>query len=325
MPETVANLAKLVGGKLCGNGETEITGVAKLDTANNGELSFVEKPDMTVKTNASCVVVPVGFEAQLPCPSIEAENPKLAFAQIAAALHPSKKHKPEIHPTAIIAENASIGKGVFIGAFVTIGENSSVGDGTQIRAGAKIGDNVNVGENCTIHPNVFLEDGAVIGNNVMLHAGVVIGADGFGYVRGREGHLKFPQIGTIIIEDDVEIGANTCIDRGSLGETRIGKGTKIDNLCQIAHNVKIGKNVIIVAMTGISGSTEIGDDVIIAGQVGIADHVRIESGAVIGAKSAVFPGKIVRRGFWMGSPVQPINDYKQQQAMLRKLAKRKEK
>jgi UDP-3-O-[3-hydroxymyristoyl] glucosamine N-acyltransferase len=183
----------------------------------------------------------------------------------------------------------------------------------------KIGDGVSVGENCVLHPNVFLEDGVTIGNRVVLHAGVTVGADGFGYVRGPEGYVKFPQLGGVVIEDDVEIGANTCIDRGSLGTTRIGRGTKIDNLVQIAHNVDIGERVVIASQTGISGSTVIEDDAVIGGQVGMGDHARVQSGAVIGSKAGVLPGKIVRRGVWWGVPVVPLDEYKRRNAHLGRL------
>ena len=165
-----------------------------------------------------------------------------------------------------------------------------------------------------------IEDGCTIGNNVILHAGVVIGADGFGYVKDENGeYIKFPQIGTVVIEDNVEIGANTCIDRGALGETRIGEGTKIDNLVQVGHNVSIGKRCVIAAQTGISGSVTIEDDCVIGGQVGFGDHVTVKSGAVIGSQAGVLPGKIVRPGVWWGTPIQPLDEYKRQNAMVKGL------
>ena len=191
-------------------------------------------------------------------------------------------------------------------------------------AGAKVGDNVRIGIGCVLHPNVFVEDGCTIGDHVILHTGVVIGSDGFGYVRGGDRYVKFPQIGTVVLEDNVEIGANSCIDRGALGETRIGEGTKIDNLVQIAHNVQIGKRVIIAAQTGISGSTVIEDDCVIGGQVGMGDHARIQSGAIIGSQAGVLPGKIVRPGVWWGTPVQPLDEYKRQNAHVKGLARLKD-
>lgn len=321
-------IAEFLGGNLFGDGEIEISGVADLEKAALGEIAFLEKTELGAaakNTKASCLLVPENFDTELPCSLIQVKNPKLAFAKIAEKLHPPKQRAAEIHPTAIIAENAKIGEGVFIGAFCCVGENSQIGDGTQLRASAKIGDNVQVGKNCVLHPNVFIEDNCAIGNNVILHAGVVIGADGFGYVRdGERGYVKFPQIGSVVIEDDVEIGANTCIDRAALGETRIGAGTKIDNLVQIAHNVQIGKRVVIAAQTGISGSTIIEDDCVIGGQVGMGDHARVLSGAVIGSQAGVLPGKIVRPGVWWGTPVQPLDEYKRQNAMVKGLSRLRE-
>ena len=321
-------IAEFLNGNLVGDGEIEIFGVADLEKAAQGEIAFFEKAELSTaaqNTKASCLLAPENFDAKLPCSFIKVKNPKLAFAKIAAKLHPQKQRAPEIHPTAIIAENAKIGKDIFIGAFCCIGENSEIGDATQLRAGAKIGDNVRVGKNCVLHPNVFIENNCTIGDNVVLHAGVIIGADGFGYVRGgASGYVKFPQIGTVIVEDDVEIGANTCVDRGALGETRIGAGTKIDNLVQIAHNVQIGKRVVIAAQTGISGSSVIEDDCVIGGQVGMGDHARVLSGAVIGSQAGVLPGKIVRSGVWWGTPVQPLDEYKRQNAMVKGLSRLRE-
>lgn len=314
-------IAEFLNGTLIGSGEIEIESVASLKTASKGQISFVEKMENLAETNADCLLVPENFDAELSCVLIKVKKPKLAFAKIAEVLHPPKKRGKIIHQTAVIAENARFGKDLFVGAFVCIGENSEIGDGTQLRAGAKVGDNVKIGKNCVLHPNVFVEDNSTIGDNVILHSGVIIGTDGFGFVRDNDKHIKFPQIGTVVIENDVEIGANSCVDRGALGETRIGEGTKIDNLVQIAHNVQIGKRVVIAALTGVSGSSIIEDDCVIAGQVGIADHVKIEKGAVIGAKSAVFPNKIIRKGFWMGIPVQPIEDYKRQNALLKGLGR----
>ena len=318
-------IAELLGGKLNGGESVEISGAASLENAAAGEISFVEKAENLSETKASCLLVPEDFAAKIPCAFIAVKNPKLAFAKIAAELHPPKRREPEIHHSAVIAENAKLGKDVFIGAFCCVGENSEIGDGTNLRAGAKVGDNVKIGKNCVLHPNVFIEDNCTIGNNVILHSGVIIGADGFGYVRdGANGYVKFPQIGTVTIEDSVEIGANSCIDRGALGETRIGEGTKIDNLVQIAHNVQIGKRVVIAAQTGISGSTIIEDDCVIGGQVGMGDHALVKSGAIIGSQAGILPGKIVRKGVWWGTPVQPLDEYKRQNAMVKGLKRLRE-
>jgi len=310
--KTVSDLASHVQGTFVGNGSVRIRGVASLEAAVEGNMAYVEDEkffEAARGSKASCVIVPEGTNSGLPC-RIEAKNPKLAFALIAEILHPPKKRAPEIHSSSVIAADAQIGKDVFIGAFVCVGERSVIGDRTQIRAGAKIGDNVAIGNDCVIHPNVFLEDGVTIGHRVVLHAGVIIGADGFGYVRGDMGYHKFPQIGTVIIEDDVELGANTTVDRGALGQTRIGKGTKLDNMVHVGHNCDIGERVVIAAQTGISGSVTIEDDCVIGGQVGFGDHIRVQSGAVIGSKAGVLPGKIVRPGVWWGIPIQPLDEYK---------------
>lgn len=321
----IKEIAEFLDGKFVGGGETEIHAVADLEKAAQGEIAFIEKTENLKETKASCLLVPDNFDTEVPFSFINVKNPKLAFAKIAEKLHPPKKRAAQIHSSAIIAESAKIGRDVFIGAFCCVGENSEIGDGTHLRAGAKIGDNIRVGNNCVLHPNVFIEDNCRVENNVILHAGVIIGADGFGYVRdGAKGYVKFPQIGTVVIEDNVEIGANTCVDRGALGETRIGAGTKIDNLVQIAHNVQIGKRVVIAAQTGISGSTVIEDDCVIGGQVGMGDHATVKSGAIIGSQAGILPGKIVRAGVWWGTPVQPLDEYKRQNAMVKGLSRLRE-
>jgi UDP-3-O-[3-hydroxymyristoyl] glucosamine N-acyltransferase len=320
-------IAEFLGAELIGDPGLEIMRVAALESAGPGELAFLERGEIPA-ARASCVLVSKDKFAGTPGETgpvlILVDEPKLAFAKIAEVLHPPKSRTPEIHPSAMISASAKIGNGVFIGAFTCVGDGSVIGEGSQLRAGAKVGDIVTVGKNCILHPNVFVEDGCTIGDNVILHSGVVIGADGFGYVRDKDRYVKFPQIGTVVIEDNVEIGANTCVDRGALGETRIGQGTKIDNLVQIAHNVQIGKRVVIAAQTGISGSTVIEDDCVIGGQVGMGDHARVQSGAVIGSQAGVLPGKIVRPGVWWGTPVQPLDEYKKQNAHLKAIGRLRE-
>ncbi len=317
----IKKIAEFLNGKLIGDGETEISRVASLEKAQTGEISFVENAEKTenlAQTKASCLLVPEDFDGKLPCSFIKVENPKLAFAKIAGKLHPFD-WKNSWHETAIVPENSDV-RASFIGANVTIGENTNVGEGTQIFDGVRIGNNASIGKNSIIHPNCVIYDNVKIGNDCVIHAGTIIGADGFGFVRdGANGYIKFPQIGTVVIENNVEIGANTCIDRGSLGETRIGEGTKIDNLVQIAHNVTIGKRVIIAAQTGISGSTIIEDDCVIGGQVGMGDHALVKSGAIIGSQAGVLPHKIVRAGVWWGTPVQPLDEYKRQNAHVKSL------
>src|SRR5713226_120944 len=294
---TVDELAARVGGRVIGDGTTVIGRVNSLETASEGEIAYVEDEKLFAaakSSRASCVIVPVAAAIDSPC-RIEVAKPKLAFALVAEVLHPQKRREPLIDPTAVIAQTADVALTAFVGPHVAIGEHSRVGVGTQILAGAILGDNVVVGSECVIHPNVVIYDNVTIGDRVILHAGVVIGADGFGYVRDEQSHHKFPQIGTVVIEDDVELGANTCVDRGALGRTRIGRGTKLDNLVHVGHNCDIGERVVIAAQTGISGSVVIEDDCIIGGQVGFGDHIHVQSGAVIGSKAGVLPGKIVRQ------------------------------
>lgn len=320
--KAVAELAAHVGGQITGDGNILIKGIASVESAGEGEIAFVEDSRMLAEASesrASCLIVPEGSKVEAAC-FIEAKHPKLAFALIAELLHPFKRREPMIHQTALIAESANLDLTVFIGARVEIGERSSVGAGTEIHAGAVIGEGVRIGRDCVIHPNVVLYDNVTLGDRVILHAGVIVGADGFGYVPDEKNiRHKFPQIGTVVIEDDVEIGACTCIDRGALGRTRIGRWAKIDNLVQIAHNVDIGERVVIAAQTGISGSTVIESDAVIGGQVGFGDHARVQSGAIIGSKAGVLPGKIVRPGVWWGIPVQPLDEYKRINAHMNRL------
>jgi UDP-3-O-[3-hydroxymyristoyl] glucosamine N-acyltransferase len=320
----LAEIAEFLHGNLDGDRDAEILRVASFDKAVENEISFLEKTESHLPTNASCLIVPEHFEQNLNTSVIKVKNPKLAFAKIAAILHPPKKRAGSEHALAFIAATAAAPT-AFIDALVVIGENSLIGADTQILAGAKIGDNVSIGDNCVIHPNVVIYDDVTIGHNCIIHAGAIIGADGFGFVRdGANGYIKFPQIGTVTIGNDVEIGAQTCIDRGALGETRIGDGTKIDNLVQIAHNVQIGKRVVIASQTGISGSTVIEDDCVIGGQVGFGDHALVKTGAIIGSQAGVLPGKIVREGVWWGTPVQPLDEYKRQNAHVKGLGRLKE-
>jgi UDP-3-O-[3-hydroxymyristoyl] glucosamine N-acyltransferase len=322
----VRDMAELVGGRLHGDGEIEVTSVADIVSAGAGQIAFFEKGDAVPDTGASCLILPTELDlSQIDHAAVvSVTDPKLAFAKVAAVLHPRKRRASEKHSSAVISKTATLGANVFVGASACIGDDSTVGDGTQLRDGAKIGDGARVGKNCVLHPNVFVEDGCTIGDDVVLHSGVVIGADGFGYVRDPSGeYIKFPQIGTVVIEDNVEIGANTCVDRGALGETRIGAGTKIDNLVQVGHNVQIGKRCVIAAQTGISGSTVIEDDCVIGGQVGFGDHARVKSGAIIGSQAGILPGKIVRPGVWWGTPIQPLDDFKRQNANVKGLERLK--
>jgi UDP-3-O-[3-hydroxymyristoyl] glucosamine N-acyltransferase len=318
---SVVELATLLEGIVYGDPSLRVRAVASLAQAGEGEVAFVgdaKSFESARNSRAACLITSraVEFEGRT---AIEVANPKLAFALVAALLHPRKHLDPMIHPTAIVSESALIDSSAFLGAHVQIGERTTICAATQVHSGVSIGDNVSIGNECTIHPNAVIYDNVTIRDRVVIHAGVVIGADGFGYVRSDVGYHKFPQIGTVLIEDDVEIGANSCIDRGALGQTRIGRGTKIDNLVQIAHNVNIGERVVIAAQTGISGSVTIEDDVVIGGQVGFGDHIHVQSGAVIGSKAGILPGKIVRPGVWWGVPIRPLEEYKRMNALMGRL------
>ena len=330
---TVSELAALVRGRLIGDGETRIHGVAGLEVAETGEIAYVEDEKLfgAAKTSrAACLLVPELFISSSTTAAngspalIVVDRPKLAFTSIAARLHAPKQREPEIHTSAVVAKSARLALTVYIGPNVVIGENTTIEAGTRIEANVVVGDNVTIGCDCVLHPCVTLYDDVTLGNRVVLHAGVCIGADGFGYVRDDMGYHKFPQIGTVVIEDDVELGAHTCVDRGALGRTRIGRGTKIDNLVQVGHNVDIGERVVIASQTGISGSVTIEDDCVIGGQVGFGDHIRVLSGAVIGSKAGVLPGKIVRPGVWWGVPIVPLHEYKRRNAHLSRLPELRE-
>src|ERR1043166_18652 len=328
---TIAELAARVDGRVIGDGNIHIERVADLATAGAGDIAYVEDEKFFAAgkaSQASCLIATKEFveslkdlivEHQFGPALIEVAKPKLAFALIAEQLHPVRRREPSIHPSAAIAESADLDLTVFIGAHVSVGENTRIGAGTRVEAGVVIGDNVRVGLDCVLHPGVTLYDDVSIGDRVVLHAGVVIGADGFGYVRDEMAYHKFPQRGTVVIEDDVELGAQTCIDRAALGQTRIGRGTKLDNMVHVGHNCDIGERVVIAAQTGISGSVVIEDDAVIGGQVGFGDHTRVQKGAVIGSKAGILPGKIVRPGVWWGIPVQPLDQYKRMNAHLGRL------
>ena len=319
-------IADLVGGELRGDGDAEITSLSDLRTATAGQIAFYDKHDEIPETGASCVLLKPGTaDATARAAAIvEVSNPKLAFAKVASQLLPPDKREGW-HETAVMPLQSSNIRARFIGANVSIGEGTVINEESIIHDGVRIGRDVVIGGSVTIHPNCVLYDGVEIGNRVILHAGVVVGADGFGYVKDESGQYhKFPQIGTVVIEDDVEIGANTCVDRGALGETRIGRGTKIDNLVQVGHNVQIGKRCVIAAQTGISGSTVIEDDCVIGGQVGFGDHARVQSGTVIGSQAGVLPGKIVRPGVWWGTPIQPLDEFKRQNAHIKSIGRLKD-
>jgi len=318
-----AELALSLDGKLIGD-TSAISGFADLSAAGAGDISFFAGDGVVPETRATCVLVRENTEFDPAIPAvIIVKDPKLAFAKAAARLSVPPR-RTGIDPTAKIAVDADV-KASFVGPNVVIDGSTKIGADVEIHAGCYVGHDVSIGRGTRIFPNCTIYDGVSIGEDCIVHGGCVIGADGFGFVRdGAAGYVKFPQAGTVIIGNEVELGANSCVDRGALGPTEIGDGTKIDNLVQIAHNVKIGKRVVIAAQTGISGSTVIEDDCVIGGQVGMGDHARVLSGAVIGSQAGVLPGKIVRPGVWWGTPVQPLDEYKRQNALVKGLSRLKD-
>jgi UDP-3-O-[3-hydroxymyristoyl] glucosamine N-acyltransferase len=325
----VEELAEIVGGRVAGNGLTRIKAIADLDYAREYEIAYVDNDKLfaaAAESKASCLIVREGVEEEFPDRTlIVVANPKLAFARVGSALSPAVHREATIHPTAVVAETADIALTAYVGPNVCVGEYTHVGAYTRLEAGVVLGSNVTVGDHCVLHPNVVLYDGVSVGTLVILHAGVCLGADGFGYVRDEQGYYnKFPQVGTVVIEDSVEIGAHSCVDRAALGRTRIGRGTKLDNMVHVGHNCDIGERVVIAAQTGISGSVVIEDDVVIGGQVGFGDHTRVQKGAVIGSKAGILPGKIVRPGVWWGIPIQPLEQYKRMNAHMNRLPQMRE-
>ena len=318
---TVAALARRLGCSFEGNGETILSGVSSLEEAQEGDLVFLaakKHRGLLEKTKASAVILPPE-ELFTRIPVLRSEKPYLTFIKALDFFYKPYCPQPGIHPQAVISSSAKIGKDVSIGAFVFIDEDVEIGNGSVIFPLVTIYPGVRVGENCTIHSQVTLRERVRIGNRVILHSGVVVGSDGFGYIQAEEGgHIKVPQKGSVIIEDDVEIGANATIDRAALSNTIIRKGTKIDNLVMVAHNVEIGADSLLAAQTGIAGSTKIGKNFMAGGQVGISDHLTIGDNVIMAAKTGVT--KDVPSGsFVSGSPHLDIKDWRKAWASIPQL------
>jgi UDP-3-O-[3-hydroxymyristoyl] glucosamine N-acyltransferase len=330
MNRSVKEIAELVDARVLGDGEMKVSSIASIQSAKSGDLVFAEdEKSLTAALQSAATAVITGEFANLPSsckPLLIADQPRLAFARAARMLGNDQDLERGTHWTAVVDDSASVGTGVRIEEWVIVKAGVVIGENSRIGAGCFLGEGVKVGRNCILHPNVSIYPGTSMGDRVTVHSGAVLGSDGFGYVRDPQtGHYeKFPQIGRLEIEGDVEIGANSTLDRGALDATRIGRGTKIDNLVHVGHNAQIGENVVIAAQTGISGSAVVEDNVIIGGQVGIADHVRIEAGAILGAQSGI-PSKKVIRGqgivFW-GTPARPIKEYLKELAVLARLARK---
>jgi UDP-3-O-[3-hydroxymyristoyl] glucosamine N-acyltransferase len=333
MALTLHELATALGAAVDGSkhsisGDPIIKRVSSTARASEDSLVFAEdEASLEVALRCDAAAILVGLQAAVghsPKPLLRTRQPRLAFARAAILLRAGTR-TPAIHPSAAIAETADIGARVSIGAHASVEDAAVIGPDTILGAGVAIGEGVRIGQSCRIYPRVVIYPGTILGDRVVVHAGAVLGADGFGYVRDRESgkYTQFPQQGELIIEDDVEIGANTTIDRGALEETRIRRGTKLDNLIHIGHNCHVGSDVVIAAQTGISGSSTVGDGAILGGQVGMGDHAHVGTGVILGGQAGILPRKkLLGPGivFW-GTPAKPVRQYLKELAMLARLKK----
>ena len=323
---TVSELAALVGGQLASgaDGSAKISGAAALAEALPGEVTFFGNPKYLPKlrtSKATAALVPLAFAEEVPAACIRCENPTLAFSKVIERFAPPPMHfAPGVHPTAVVAPGVKLGTGVSIQPHAVIEEGASIGDGTVVGAHSYIGHEAQIGSGCLIHPRVAIGFRCMIGSRVILHSGVVLGGDGFGFELQNGRQVKILQIGIVQVDDDVEIGANSTVDRARFGRTWIGEGTKIDNLVQIGHNVVIGKHCILCAFVGVSGSTKIGDYVTLAGQVGTVGHVEIGDGVIVGAQAGVSK-TLAPKQIYMGSPAVPAREWKEQVAQIHSLHK----
>jgi UDP-3-O-[3-hydroxymyristoyl] glucosamine N-acyltransferase len=324
--KTAKEVAEYLGAELRGDARAKVGGIASPERASASDLIYASDARSSERAKSSaakCVVCAPELAEVLGASgktTLAVKAAKFAFAKAAGWIVPRGALRPEIHPTAIVAATAELAPNIRVGPYVVIEDGVVVKRGTEIEAFCFLGRGAAVGEDCWLHPRVTLYAGAKLGNRVELHSGVVIGADGFGYVFGEGHHHKFPQVGTAEIGDGVEIGVNSAVDRGSLDATVVSAGVKIDNLVQVAHNVKIGEHSIVAAQTGISGSSELGRGVIVGGQVGIADHCTLEDGAIAGAQAGIPTGKTIRKGqtVW-GTPARPIERFKELYALYSRL------
>lgn len=321
MRKTLAEIAAIVQGEVVGDEHLVITGLSGVKEAKQGDLTFIAHPKyipLSRTTKASAILTPRDVEVPGK-PAIRTENPSLAFSRIASLMYETDAFFPKgIHPTAVIAKDALIGKNVAIGPYTVIESRADIGDNTTIYSGCYVGHRTVLGKDCLVYPNVTIRERITIGDRVVIHSGTVVGSDGFGYVWADGKHEKIPQIGTVIIEDDVEIGANVTIDRARFDKTVIGEGTKIDNLVQIAHNVIMGKHCIIISQVGISGSAVIEDSVTLAGQVGVHGHLTIGKGVIAAARSGITKSVPAHTAV-LGYPAQPYMAEQRLQAALRRV------
>jgi UDP-3-O-[3-hydroxymyristoyl] glucosamine N-acyltransferase len=320
-------LAESLGLPLRGDGARRLTGAAMLEEAGPEHLAFVAGPkyfEAGARSNAGCIIAPREFQHSGGQTVIESPQPRAHFAQALTLLYPARKIHPGVHPTASIEEGARIDPSAEIGPFVFIGRGACVGAGTRVGPGSVVEAGSEIGGGCILHARVSVYERVTIGARCVIHSGAVIGADGFGFEMAGGAYRKLPQVGRVAIGNDVEIGANTCIDRATLGVTTIGAGTKLDNMVHIAHNCRIGEHVVIAAQTGLAGGVTIGDYAVVGGQVGMGDKARIEAKAIIGSGAGILTSKIVRAGepVW-GTPARPLRQYLEQLATLSRLSKRR--
>jgi UDP-3-O-[3-hydroxymyristoyl] glucosamine N-acyltransferase len=319
---TLAEIAERTGGRLFGDARCEITSVAGIRDAGPGDITFVANARYVrdlATTRASAVIVSEQVAVPEGRSGLVHENPSLAFAQVVEMLFPPPpRPEPGVHPNALVAPGASLGADVSIGAFVVVEAGAHVGERSVLAPFVYVGADARIGADCLLYPHVSVRERCVLGDRVIVHCGAVIGSDGYGYVQIGTRHQKVPQVGTVEIGDDVEIGANVCVDRARFDKTLIKRGTKIDNLVQVAHNVQIGEDCLVVAQVGISGSTQIGDDAILAGQAGVAGHIRVGDGAIVagqaGVTKSVPPGETVA-----GMPARSYTEFMRGQAALAKM------
>lgn len=324
----VRRIAETLGLTFEGDGERQIESVSELGSAGVSDISFVgnrKAAEQAPVSAAGCLLVPVEYPNAEQRTVIRSRQPRMDFARAVRLFHPLPTRLAGIHPTAKVSYDAVVAESASISADVVIGSESVIGEGTYVAPGVVIGDFVRIGAHCTIHPNVTIYDDVEIGDRVVLQAGCVLGADGFGFVMNEGSYEQFPQVGRVVIEDAVEIGVNSTVDRAALGVTLIGEGTKIDNMVHIGHNCRIGRHVVIAAQTGLSGGVIVEDYAIIGGQVGIGDKARIETRAILGSGCGILTSKIVRSGevVW-GTPARPLKDYLVQLANLAKIGKIRE-
>lgn len=323
MEFTAEQIANVIGGRVEGNKDAKVHTFAKIEEGTEGAISFLSNPKYThylYNTKSSIVIVneDLELEKDVDATLIRVKNAYESIAKLLQIYEASKPKKTGVAPQAYIAPSAKLGNNCYVGPFAYVGEGAEIGDGCQIYPHAVIGDNVKVGTNCIFYPNTTIYQGCEIGNNVTIHAGSVIGADGFGFAPGADGYDKIPQIGIVVIEDNVEIGANTCVDRSTMGATVIHKGVKLDNLVQVAHNVEIGENTVMSAQVGIAGSTKVGSWCMFGGQVGLAGHITIGDKTFLGAQSGV-PGSLKGGEELIGTPPMNPRAYFKSQAIFRRL------